>query len=260
VGSVVTNAKGAIAPESGSPYYVQEGSYTITFSGGTPSVASTSVDFDAVSGSGPDYLGLEAVKDEHIASGTITQDKFVSALVTKIEAIATNTSNVTALQGLVAAIQEAIYKPGDLKLSAATTISGGFLKCEGGEVSIATYKVLYEALGGTGNSTLTVGAKSGNFFLPDYRERVPVGTGSLLVLGVKGGEATHTLTISELAKHHHVQAGSVPTLYAGHGQVAPAEGNAVATSVANPNTEDTGGGAAHNNMQPYTVCNVWIKY
>lgn len=91
---VVTNSKGAIGPSSGTPYYVQEGSYTITFSGGTPSVASTSIDFDAVSGSGVDYIGVEAIKAEHIEANTITNEKLANSLKNEI-----NISRGTSLPG-----------------------------------------------------------------------------------------------------------------------------------------------------------------
>jgi uncharacterized protein with ACT and thioredoxin-like domain len=85
VASPVTDANG------NSPYWAREGSYTLTFSGGTPSIGSLSVDWDPVGGSGPNYLGTDAILPTaqlesgaalaNLAAGSITGAKIASATV-----------------------------------------------------------------------------------------------------------------------------------------------------------------------------------
>lgn len=83
---------------------------------------------------------------------------------------------------------------------ATTPVERGWLLCNGQEVSKTTYAKLYAVVGDsytTGNET------EGNFRLPDFRGRVPVGVNSTYTLGRKDGEATHTLTPAETATKNH---------------------------------------------------------
>ena len=70
-----------------------------------------------------------------------------------------------------------------------------------------------------------------------------------------GGAKTHTLTINEMPSHTHTTTNSGDE--AGHGKPATGssspEGSGVHTSNA------TGGGAAHNNLQPYIVVYMWKR-
>lgn len=68
-----------------------------------------------------------------------------------------------------------------------------------------------------------------------------------------GGEKTHVLTESEMPAHTHTVS------YAGNGSAGsnPAsDAGAIAGSV---NTGSKGGGAAHNNLQPYIVTYMWKR-
>jgi hypothetical protein len=70
--------------------------------------------------------------------------------------------------------------------------------------------------------------------------------------GETGGAKTHTLTTDEIPAHTH-------TYYKGGltGDVAGPGFNYLQTSL--QNTGSTGGGSAHNNLQPYVVCYVWRR-
>ena len=89
--------------------------------------------------------------------------------------------------------------------------------------------------------------------------RVPVGkasSGTFGSLNATGGAETHTLTIAEMPEHNH---NISPTLTRGSGtdgdpDKASGGGNQGSFSISN-----TGGGGAHNNLQPYIVVYMWKR-
>lgn len=123
-----------------------------------------------------------------------------------------------------------------------------------------------------GASTAADWAANKRMSIPDKRGRVAVGrddmggtaanrvtTGGSSVdgttLGATGGEQTHTLTTAEMPSHTHtVSALSATTVQAG-AYVTPFSGAPDTTAT----TSSTGGGTAHNNMQPTIICNYIIK-
>jgi len=144
--------------------------------------------------------------------------------------------------------------------------------CQGQILSIAQNTALFSLLGTTygGNGQTT-------FALPDFRSRVPVGTGQgpglpSVNLGEVSGEPTHTLIITEMPAHNHAaQANGVAAagnstspvggtwasssardaVYTNTPPNAPMAANTVTVGIA-------GGSQPHNNMQPYLGMNFII--
>lgn len=79
---------------------------------------------------------------------------------------------------------------------------------------------------------------------PDLRDRFVVGAGGGYAVGATGGEATHTLTISEIPAHSH----SYSAITGDGGSIAG--GSSVYGSYLR-STGSAGGGAAHENRPPF---------
>jgi microcystin-dependent protein len=170
-------------------------------------------------------------------------------------------------------------EPGELIFSAALTVPGRVLKCEGQPVSRGTYAALWKALGET-SSKWGQGDGVNTFNVPDFRERVPMGAGGTPAVGVKSGSTTTTLETVHMPKHKHGVApylfgngdfgnlgnrtapGFVVLLVASSGyQGAPGGPGYVGDAInGDADVEEVGGGQPHSIMQPSTVCNVWIRY
>lgn len=94
--------------------------------------------------------------------------------------------------------------------------------------------------------------------------RFLLGSSSTYTNGATGGEATHTLTTGEMPKHTHL-------MYSGNsggdGTWEPDGGSYLVDSVTDNKTtwwaplgmNYAGGSAAHNNMPPYLVVNMWKR-
>lgn len=137
-----------------------------------------------------------------------------------------------------------------------TTAPTGWLVCDGSYVSKTEYSELYSAIG---DAFLNGGtAPSGKFRLPDLQGRVPVGYKSsdndFKPIGKTGGEKTHTLTTQEMPSHRHtVNYSNSPGTSVG----VTAMGTKLSDS--SQIVQATGGGEAHNNLQPYQVVCYIIK-
>jgi microcystin-dependent protein len=142
----------------------------------------------------------------------------------------------------------------------------GWAMCNGQLLPINQNQALFSLLGTTYGGDGRV-----NFALPDMRSRVPIHEGSGHTLGERGGEAAHTITISEMATHVHLLTASTSTgnsvnpNFAGTGRLfASSPGNvytknlAQVTTVHPSSVSNVGGSQAHENRQPYLVLNAII--
>ena len=137
----------------------------------------------------------------------------------------------------------------------------GWAFCDGQILPINQNQSLYSLLG-----TTYGGDGRTSFALPDLRGRVPIHVGNGYAQGQKSGEETHTLSSNEMPQHEHALQAS-----AGNGNQTGPGGNLFANAgtdlyndpqtLVNLNSgtvSNTGGGQAHNNMQPFLAVNFCI--
>ena len=194
-----------------------------------------------------DYSGL--INKPSINSIQITGNKTASDLgiasQASVEALAENVNelaeNVYTKEETISAVIDAIYPVGSIYMSAndvnpSTLFSGTTWEQIKGQFLLGhDDTIIWDA----------------SVMPPVRRERFP--------LGGTGGEATHTLTISEMPSHSHSTtlpiSTTMPITKTTSGNTAVFEEN----TSANFDSESTGLGTAHNNMPPYLTVNIWQR-
>jgi microcystin-dependent protein len=185
----------------------------------------------------------------------------------------------SAMAGAVGAVPAGAVMP-----FAGANAPSGWLLCAGQTVSRSQFGELFATIG----TTYGAGDGSTTFALPDLRGRVVAGvdnmggsaasrltsttiTGGADAVGEVGGGQTHTLVSNEMPSHTHVQNAhahnfanvdtSGVTAGSANRRVGAQGGGAVGDVVvsATATNQNTGGGAAHNNVQPTMVLNYIIK-
>lgn len=117
----------------------------------------------------------------------------------------------------------------------------GTLACDGSVYDRVDYPALYAVL----DAVFIIDADS--FFVPDLRDLTIVGAGGFYDPGDEFGQAEHTLTEAEIPPHSHTYV--PPTINID--VEAPGVPDPVAAGIGIPtSTGSTGGGGAHNNLQP----------
>lgn len=176
---------------------------------------------------------------------------------------------------------------GEIKMYAGSTAPAGWLLCDGTAVSRATYAPLFALVG----TTYGAGDGSTTFNLPNCKGRNLIGRDAAQtefdVIGETNGEKTHLLTTTEMPSHTHTVSGTAASAGA-HTHQVPADNdagycagcgvysvhygggvgsvpqnttsNGAHTHSVSGTAAATGGGTAHNVLDPYLVVNYIIKY
>lgn len=137
-----------------------------------------------------------------------------------------------------------------------TVAPTGYLGCDGAAVSRTTYAALFTAIG----TTWGAGDGSTTFNIPNAQRKTAVGSGGAgtgtlgNTVGSTGGEETHTQTINEMPTHNHTGATDHFWGAAGSNFLGGSTNSGVFVT-----TNNTGGGAAFNVMQPSFVVLKIIK-
>lgn len=175
---------------------------------------------------------------------------------------------------------------GTVNAYAGSSAPTGWLLCYGQAISRTTYAALFAVLG----TTYGIGDGSTTFNVPDIRGRAVAGKDNMGgtsanrltgltdgvdgdVLGGSGGLETNTLTTSQIPSHQHFlfntnstsdsQPNISNTEYATQVNVTGGNGgysiNGSSTVATLGLSSSTGGGTAHNNVQPTFILNYIIK-
>jgi microcystin-dependent protein len=147
---------------------------------------------------------------------------------------------------------------GEIKMISWNFPPKGWAFCNGQLLPINQNQALFSLLGTTFGGDGRV-----NFALPDLRGNVPIHVGQGFVLGERGGEEAHTVTMSEMPAHTHtVMASSsnadqaLPSVLAAANKIYGAASNL--TPLHSSSVLPIGGSQPHTNLMPYLTINFVI--
>jgi microcystin-dependent protein len=160
------------------------------------------------------------------------------------------------LDSLAAAVVQRMWSTGDVRHTLRSTAATGWLIAQGQAVT-STYPDLRALLIAQSSPWGVSGADP---LLPDLRGRTLIGAGTgagltLRALGDLVGTETHLLTTAQIPSHAHQQI---------MGWGAGANGRPIwdgssRADYGDGDTNNTGGGASHPNMQPSAVVSIEVK-
>lgn len=206
------------------------------------------------------------VTAEKLAADSVPTDKIVDLNVTTAKIA---DANVT-LAKLAQEVLDRLVPIGTVvEFAGSTGFPAMWLECNGQAVSRATYSTLFANL----STIYGVGDGATTFNLPDKRGRTSVGIGSdgntgpitiatatnpERVLGGKFGAETHTLTLPQIPSHVH-RTKQVLNSSGPGGNLYPTPSNVDSYEGTQIDTDTTGGGLEHNNVQPSMFTRYYIR-
>lgn len=148
---------------------------------------------------------------------------------------------------------------GTIQMWPTVTAPSGYLLCTGTAVSRSTYAALFAVIG----TTFGVGDGSTTFNLPNYSDRLPIGSGTIGALAATGGSkdavvVSHTHTITDPGHAHTIPSFAV----AGNGgaTVGVTSGSQATSTASTGISVNTAGVSGTNaNLPPYLSINFIIK-
>ena len=222
---------------------------------------------------------IEAELGANPAQAAATVAAFLAAIpIANLAGYPSDTNKILLGDGTWAALSAGVIAtpPGVINAYAGSAAPSGWLLCTGLAFSRSTYSDLYGVIGTTYGS----GDGSTTFNVPSIGGRILVGKNTeteFNALGKVGGEKTHALSTAELAAHTHTQnphahtnlgatagylnwdSGSGAVAGDLNGALVLGAGNPVSIGATTATNQNTGSGAAHQNLQPYITLNHIIK-
>lgn len=146
-------------------------------------------------------------------------------------------SDLDSIDSLIFSNQQGLNPIGSIQMFGGASAPNNWLLCNGqsldktttaiiGGVTVTIYQALFDVIG------YAFGGSGNNFSLPNLASKFPMGAGTL---AATGGEATHALTVAELAAHTHTAteaAHTHPASQAAHAHGIATGGHAHAISAA----------------------------
>lgn len=177
---------------------------------------------------------------------------------------------------------------GRIEMYAGTSIPSNYVACNGGQLQISAYPLLYAVVGTTWGALTngSGGAGSTHFRVPDMRGRAPLGAGqgntaegggagNSWGVGTLTGSERVTLDATMIPSHKHFVAsstgvdGSVPVanntsqIAVGGWQALVNDSRYILLGISSPAdvglSSATGGGLSHNNITPSAVVNYMMR-
>ena len=203
-----------------------------------------------------------AIDGSPIGANSASTGAFTTLSTTGLATLATVDINGGAIDGTAIGATTASTVTAST-VTATTVTASGNVNTTGGELQINGTNVL-EKVYPVGSIYINATSSTNPATLLGFGTWVAFGAGKVIVgldsgdtdfdtAEETGGAKTHTLSISEIPSHTHSL--STSDNPGGTGAIEVAGGAPTSTQT----TQATGGGGAHNNLQPYIVAYMWKR-